>query len=155
MANWLAVVSADHVERGRSLGIAQANHGTRSGLARMHAGDTMVFYSPTAVLGSKTPLRSFTAIATLPDDDLWEADEGERKPWRRRAVFESVTPAPLSTVKELLHLTGQPNWGYQLRRGLVPLDDHDTEVLRAHMAGSAPVGSARVGSAPVRSAPVR
>ena len=43
---WIIVASKDHVMRGVTLGFAQAGHGKRSGLARMHKGDMVVYYSP-------------------------------------------------------------------------------------------------------------
>lgn len=36
----------------------------------------------------------------------------------------------LEDVKTLLALTSTPKWGYQLRRGLIPLDPADVDVLR-------------------------
>jgi hypothetical protein len=136
MTNWLGVVSADHVRRGVELGIAQLGHGRGKPLARLHAGDTLVYYSPTATLADKAPLRHFTAIGTLPDDEIWQAEDGDFRPFRRRVDWEPAREVPLAEVREALHLTTEPNWGYRLRLGLVELDDHDTAALRAAM-GSA------------------
>ena len=133
MSGWLAVVSAAHVRRGQALGIVQVNHGRRSGLARMRAGDTVVYYSPVEERGDTVPLRVFTALATVADDDIWQADEGDFKPYRRKADYASIRPVPLAELRERLHLTAQPNWGYQLRRGLIPLDEHDIDLIRASM----------------------
>jgi hypothetical protein len=41
----------------------------------------------------------------------------------------------LRSVRDRLHLTADANWGYELRRGIVPLDGHDVNVLRSVMAG--------------------
>jgi hypothetical protein len=130
---WLGVVSAEHVRRAVSFGIAQIGHGKRSGLARMHAGGTLVFYSPVEHVGDKTPLQHFTAMGDIADDEIWQADEGSFKPFRRRVHYANTTPVDLASVRGKLHLTAQANWGYQLRRGLVSLDDHDLNVLRAAM----------------------
>lgn len=134
MNGWLAVVSAAHVRRAVALGIGQVGHGKRAGLARMRSGDTLVYYSSVENLGDRTALRSFTALGVVADDEIWQADEGDFKPFRRRVSFEAVRPLPLAQVHDELHLTTQPNWGYQLRRGLVALDEHDIAVLRARMA---------------------
>jgi hypothetical protein len=134
MSGWLVVASADHVRRGVGLGVAQVNHGQRGGLARMHPGDTVVYYSSTEHMGDKAPLQHFTAIGTVTPDDIWQADEGDFKPFRRRVEYADIEPLPLADVKADLHLTGVPNWGYQLRRGLVLLDDHDVDLLRSRMA---------------------
>jgi hypothetical protein len=133
MNAWLVVASAEHVRRGVALGIAQVGHGKRVGLARMKAGDTLVYYSPVEHLGDRTPLRQFTAIGTVADDEIWQADEGDFKPFRRRVRYEDVEPLPVKDVKSRLRLTTAPNWGYQLRRGLIPLDTDDVTVLRRSM----------------------
>lgn len=133
MSGWLGVVSAAHVRRGRQFGIAQINHGRRAGLARMRAGDTLVYYSPVEERGDTASLRAFTALGVVADDEIWQADEGDFTPYRRRIVYAETRQVPLSEVHDRLHLTTQPNWGYQLRRGLVPLDEHDIAVLRGTM----------------------
>lgn len=129
MRGWLGVVSAAHVRRGASLGIAQINHGKRAPLARMSAGDTLIYYSPTEHRGDTVPLREFTAAGVFPDDDIWRADEGDFRPYRRRMEYASTLPVPLDQIRSALRLTAAPNWGYQLRRGHVPLDERDLALL--------------------------
>jgi len=131
---WLGVVSAAHVRRAQSLGIAQINHGKRAGLARMHAGDILVYYSPVEERGDTEPLRAFTAYGTIADDEIWQADEGDFQPFRRRVLYVPTRPVPLAQLHEHLNLTAAPSWGYQLRRGLLPLDDYDAELIRESMA---------------------
>lgn len=135
MADHLGVVSADHVRRAVSLGIGQVSHGKRPPLARMAPGDRLVYYSPREELGSATPLKAFTAIGTIADEELWQADEGTFRPWRRRVDYVTGSPVPLAAVQQKLALTSGPNWGYQLRRGLLPLTATDTEILLAHFTG--------------------
>ena len=130
---WLGVVSAAHVRRGVELGIAQINHGQRAPLTRMQPGDTLVYYSPTRQRGDRTPYRFFTAIGTVADDDIWQADEGDFAPYRRRIDYLAATPVPLADLRPRLHLTGEPNWGYQLRTGLALLDAHDVQIIREAM----------------------
>ncbi|QIK63559.1 EVE domain-containing protein [Leucobacter viscericola] len=130
---WLGVVSAAHVRRAHSLGIVQVNHGKRAPLARMNPGDPFIYYSSVEELGDTTPLRMFTAFAKIEDGEIWQSDEGCFKPFRRRAEYLETRAVPLAEVKPLLHLTSGPNWGYQLRRGLVPLDAHDIAILREAM----------------------
>lgn len=131
MNAWLGVVSAEHVRRAVDLGIAQIGHGKRAGLARMKAGDVLVYYSPVESIGDRDPLREFTALGVIEEGEIWQADEGCFKPFRRRVRHEQFTPVPLGDVRSRLALTSAPNWGYQLRRGLIPLDDNDVEVLRS------------------------
>lgn len=132
-AAWLGVVSAEHVRRGVTLGVAQIGHGKRGGLARMKAGDILVYYSPVERLGDRTPLRQFTAIGIVADEAIWQADEGDFKPFRRRVCYEDAQPVPVEEVKTQLRLTATANWGYQLRRGLIPLEADDVVVLRQSM----------------------
>lgn len=137
MTCWLGVVSQEHVRRGVSLGIAQIGHGKNGGLARMRSGDSLVYYSPRISLQSKDPLQTFTAIGRIPDDDVWQQDEGEFKPWRRRVDYDTdAHEVPLHAIKDRLQLTSKPNWGYQLRRGLIELSPEDFEVIRNAMKGT-------------------
>jgi hypothetical protein len=129
MRTWLGVVSLEHVRRGVHLGIAQIGHGKRAGLARMAEGDTLIYYSPTEHLGDKVKLSQFTAFGTVCDSEIWQADEGDFRPFRRKVRYESVRTLPLNEASSQLDLTAQPSWGYQLRLGLINLTSHDREVL--------------------------
>ena len=132
MTAWLGVVSADHVRRGVSLGIAQLGHGKRSGIARLGRGDWLIYYSPKTSMRDGEPLQQFTAIGKVVDDEIWQADEGDFQPFRRRIHYLSDThPVPVASLR--LDLTSQPNWGYQLRRGLIPLSERDLATVREAM----------------------
>jgi hypothetical protein len=134
---WLGVVSADHTQRAVDGGFIQLNHGKRYGVARLQQGDGFVIYSPTERYGEKTPLRAFTALGVVADTAPYQAEamnmgsHGVVQPWRRRIEFLPVHRADVKAVE--LRLTQQPNWGYQLRRGLVPLEPEDFETLRSLM----------------------
>ncbi|NUO58752.1 MAG: EVE domain-containing protein [Hamadaea sp.] len=131
---WLGVVCRDHVRRGTGLGIAQLGHGRRDGLARLSPGDWLVYYSPRTSLRGGTPLQAFTAIGEVADDEIWQADEGDFHPWRRRVSY--VEDARETRIMDLdLALTRERNWGYQLRRGLVELSEADFAVIRSALAG--------------------
>ena len=135
MTAWLGVVSADHVARGVELGIAQIGRGKRSGLARMRPDDLLVYYSPRDTLGG-VPLQAFTAIGRVADDEVWQADEDDFRPWRRRVAYRTrARTVPLEAVRDVLELTSGPHWGHRLRQGLAPLSDRDAEVLVAAMGG--------------------
>ena len=137
MTAWLGVVSADHVARGVGLGIAQIGHGRKAGLARMRAGDRLVYYSPRDTPGG-APLQAFTAFGRVMDDELWQADEGGFRPWRRKVAYEaSARTVPLDEVRAELELTRGTHWGHQLRRGLVPLSDHDARIVADAMGADA------------------
>ncbi|MEJ7702198.1 MAG: EVE domain-containing protein [Geodermatophilaceae bacterium] len=57
-------------------------------MARMKAGDWLVYYSPRESLSGNEPVKAFTAIGEVVDDDIWQADEGDFKPWRRAVIYE-------------------------------------------------------------------
>ncbi|TQJ11246.1 EVE domain-containing protein [Kribbella jejuensis] len=134
---WLGVVSADHTQRAVQGGFIQLNHGKRYGVARLHRGDGFAIYSPTEHYLEKRPLRAFTALGVVADDAPYQAEpmsmgpRGTIQPWRRRIDFLPAHRVPLTEVA--LNLTKSPNWGYQLRRGLVPLEPEDFESLQALM----------------------
>ena len=137
---WLGVVSANHARRATAGGFIQLNHGKRPGVARLRLGDGFVIYSPTDLYGGKTPLRAFTALGVVADAEPYQAEpmsmgaHGIVSPWRRRVDFAPVEPAALADLSAELILTQQPNWGYQLRRGLVTLAVEDFLLLRSAMA---------------------
>ncbi|MFI5696518.1 EVE domain-containing protein [Kribbella sp. NPDC051586] len=137
---WLGVVSADHTRRAVEGGFIQLNHGKRYGVARLRQGDGFAIYSPSERYGEKQPLRAFTALGMVADAEPYQAEpmdmgsHGTVQPWRRRIEFLPVRRADLRAVD--LELTDQPNWGYQLRRGLVPLTPKDFETLRAVMTSA-------------------
>ncbi|WP_211188230.1 EVE domain-containing protein [Gordonia asplenii] len=133
---WLGVVSASHVRRGIDLGIAQVNHGKRAGLARMARGDGLVYYSPRTDYPDGDPLRAFTAVGIVADDDIWQADEGSFKPYRRRVNYLDAEAVPLAELHTRLVLTTAPNWGYQLRRGLISLSENDFRLIQTTMTAA-------------------
>ncbi len=143
MTAWLGVVSAEHVTRAVSLGIAQVNHGKRGPLARMKAGDGLVFYSPREGMRDGGPVQAFTAVGVLADDQLWQGDEDGWRPWRRSVGYAPEgRPVSIADLRGRLELTAEPNWGYRLRRGLIPLSDSDFVVIHRAMTGNSPAALA-------------
>lgn len=135
---WLAVVSRDHVRRGVALGIAQANHGKRTAVERMRPGDGLVYYSPRTGMREGDAVKSFTAIGTIDDRPVWQADDqgGCFRPWRRAVTYRpDARDVSIDTVRGDLDLTSVPHWGIVLRRGVVELSAHDFEVISRAMLG--------------------
>jgi hypothetical protein len=133
MTNWLGVVSRNHVQRGVGLGIVQTNHGAKAGLARMSPGEWFVYYSPKTAYPDGDPLKAFTAIGRIADDELFQVSERGFEPWRRRVNYERCREVAIADFEGALELTSGPNWGYQLRRGLLPLSDQDLELIKSAM----------------------
>jgi hypothetical protein len=152
MRFWLGVVQREHALRGVALGIAQTNHGAKHGIARMDQGDGFAYYSPKTSYPEGDPLREFTAIGIVGDGEPWQADvpppgaepaprmgpnpEGFR-PWRRRVDWSDAARAtPIAPLLDVLDLTrGNPNWGFQLRRGFLEMTEHDFRIV-AHEMGA-------------------
>jgi hypothetical protein len=136
MTNWLGVVSRNHVQRGVELGIVQTNHGAKAGLARMTEGEWFVYYSPKTAYPEGDPLKAFTAIGRIADDELFQVAERGFEPWRRRVLYEKAArEVPITEFDGALELTSGANWGYQLRRGLLPLSDNDLGLITSAMLG--------------------
>jgi len=131
MAAWLGVVSRAHVERGVAGGFAQLCHGKAQPLQRMRAGDWLVYYSPSTEMRGGARLQAFTALGQLADDRVYEFDMGGGfVPFRRDVRYARVRPVPLADLAPRLHLTARPGWAMQLRRGHLPLDEHDFALIR-------------------------
>lgn len=134
MKYWVGVISKEHVLRGTELGIAQIGHGKRSGLARMKAGDGFVYYSPKESLEGSVPLQAFTAIGRMADDEIWQADEGNFKPFRRRVSYLKSQDASIRLLLDDLSFTaGKTNWGYAFRYGLVEITEEDFKLIAQAM----------------------
>jgi hypothetical protein len=135
---WLGVAQQEHVLRGVAMGIAQANHGARAGLERMGEADGIVYYSPKTEFEGD-PLKEFTAVGRIADGTVFQPSApggaGDYRPWRRRVDYDMDAVAtsirPLLPVLEFTR--GNPDWGYQLRRGLIEISRHDFEVIRRQM----------------------
>ncbi|MDH6238079.1 EVE domain-containing protein [Cryobacterium sp. CG_9.6] len=133
---WLGVAQREQVLRSVHQGMAQASQAARATLAGMGESDGLVYYSPKTAFEGEV-LREFTAIARITDAALAPiGDPGsEFQPWRRRADYDPHAVAtsirPLLSVLELTR--GNPNWGYQLRRGLIEISRHDFEMIRQQM----------------------
>ena len=137
---WLAVASRDHVRSAVDLGIVQVNHGARAGLDQMGESDGIVFYSPKTEYPDGEPLKHFTAIGRIAGGDIYQAISSDRRPWRRRVDWDiTAEPAPIRPLLGSLDFTrNAPNWGYQLRTGLIELTRHDFEIVRDAMRRPSP-----------------
>ncbi|MGB3328613.1 MAG: EVE domain-containing protein, partial [Thermomicrobiales bacterium] len=132
---WLGVASAAHVRIGRAQGFMRLNHGKRTALARMRPGDRIVSYSPATEMRGKDRLQSFTAIGIVRDADPYQVAMGDAETaWQRDVDWLPATETPIVPLLDRLDLTaGKPNWGYQLRFGLVELSATDFDTIAAAM----------------------
>ncbi len=137
---WVGVVSRAHVRRGVSGGFAQLCHGKRGPLARMQAGDWLVYYSPTTEFGGGIPLRAFTAIGRVAGDRLYTCEMGDGfVPHRRDVVYLPVErEVPVAQIAGALRFVrDNRNWGMLARRGHFEIDLGDLSVIASAMGAPA------------------
>lgn len=132
---WIAVASREHVKRGVAEGIAQVCHGKPGPLKRMKPGDWIIYYSPVDVFGSKIPLRKFTAIGTVDNDEpyLFKMRE-DFIPWRRNVTFiasQEVAIEPL--IDKLSFIINKQHWGFPFKRGCFEISKSDFNILATNM----------------------
>jgi hypothetical protein len=137
---WLAVASADHVRHGKQQGFMQVGHGKGGPLKRPHAGDGVVYYSPTAAFGGKERLQAFTSIGVLADERVYQADMSQEdsgdgfRPFRRDVKYAEAKEASILPLLDELDLTrGKRNWGYPFRFGFLEITRHDFDAIAAAM----------------------
>ena len=132
---FIGVVSKDHVLHGIELGIAQIGHGKRSGIARLHKDDWLIYYSPRQALDAKEPLQAFTAIGRMADDDIYQVEESTTfKPFRSHVTYLKAHDVPIAPlIPELSFIKNKQSWGYVLRFGLVEIPEVDFVLIKAAM----------------------
>jgi hypothetical protein len=133
--NWIAVASANHVQRGREGGFMQVCHGKAAPLRRIRTGDRVIYYSPTLEFGGKIKCQQFTAIGIAKDNEPYQFDMGGGFcPFRRDVDwFSAQATAIQPLLTELDFSSGMTNWGYQFRFGLFAISEHDVEIIATSM----------------------
>lgn len=138
---WVNTISREHVLLGVEGGFTQADHGSPTRLAKMAAGDGIVFYSPRTAMRSGDPLQEFTAWGTFTADPIYQVEQTpDFHPWRRRIDFHPVTPVPIRPLLGDLSFIPDPSkWGMVFRRGLFEIPRVDYELITGRMT---PAGAA-------------
>ncbi|MDB6081743.1 MAG: protein Mflv [Chlamydiia bacterium] len=132
---WIGVASYEHVKQGVLGGFAQVCHGKGGPLQRMHAGDWILYYSPTIHFGAKDPYRAFTAIGKVKEGDAYIFSMSETfHPWRRDVHFLPSQNAPIELLlEELTFIKDKKKWGFPFRRGCFEINDSDFQVVAKAM----------------------
>lgn len=135
MKSWVAVASAEHVQKGREQGFMQVCHGKGAPLRRLKPHDGVVYYSPTITFGGKDKLQSFTAIGRVTGNEPYQVDMGNGFcPFRLDVCWFESQEAPISSLLNQLELTrNRNNWGYQFRFGLITISEHDMQLISIAM----------------------
>jgi hypothetical protein len=133
MSAWINTISAEHVQRGVAGGFTQADHGKADRLKRLARGDWIAFYSPKTNYPEGDPLRMFTAVGQIVDDEPYQVEvTPEFKPFRRKVEFLDCTPVPIRPlIEELEFIEDKQRWGFRFKFGLFRINEHDFEVIRS------------------------
>jgi hypothetical protein len=133
--NWIAVASAGHVRIGRTAGFMQVCHGKAGPLRRIHPGDRVAYYSPTAAFRGERKCQAFTSLGVVCDSQPYQpAAQGGFCPYRRDVTWFATHDAPIQPLLDTLEFSaGKRNWGYQLRFGLFAVSDRDMQTIATAM----------------------
>jgi hypothetical protein len=139
--NWIAVASAEHARRGRDActdsghGFMQVCHGKRAPLARVHAGDRVVYYAPAITMGGKDKLQSFVSIGIVQSGDPYAFDMGGGfVPFRKDVHYLQAREAPIAPLlDDFEFVEDRQRWGYKFRFGLFKVSDHDMRLIAKAM----------------------
>lgn len=134
----------------------QVCHGKAAPLRRISPGDTVIYYSPTALFAGRDRLRAFTARGVVRAGAPYAVDMGGGfRPYRRDVDWQPGTEAPIGRLLDSLEFTrGRPNWGYQLRFGLFAISAADSARIEAAMLAAATPDRPSAPAGPVHSAHV-
>ncbi len=119
--HWVIVASRDHARRGVDAGFIMANHGKRSPLVRMTAGDGILIYSPTTTYPHGESLRAVTIVGEVTGDEP-EPSDVIAGGFRRAATLREIKPLPLVQIREHLPVS-------RIRFGFFELDAVDAEAI--------------------------
>jgi predicted RNA-binding protein len=135
MKYFINTVSKDHVEIGRQNSIVQAGHGKRAPLEKLNKGDFILFYSPQTSLTNGEPLQSFTAIARVIDDNIFQISLSDTfKPFRRKAEYFDCTETFIRPIiDELEFIENKKSWGFKFRFGLFQINERDFRLIASRM----------------------
>jgi EVE domain len=133
---WILVAARDHVQRGLSEGICQANHGKEAAIRRMKKGDGVLFYSPRVKFGGDEKCQKFTAIGDIPDDVVYQVHlQDGFSPFRRRVVFHPCAETPIEPlIPELSFIKNKKSWGYLFRFGMFQIPREDFVKIASAMS---------------------
>jgi len=132
---WINTVSKDHVLEGKKNNFVQANHGKLSSLKKLNIGDKIIFYSPKTALKEGKSLKSFTAIASIKDDNIYQVELSKNfKPYRLNAIYEDCKEIKIKPlINKLVFIKNKKYWGYKFRLGLFEISKEDFERIYSVM----------------------
>ncbi len=135
MRYWINTISREHVRRGVAGGFTQADHGKATRLRHLTRGDIIVFYSPRTDFKAGEPLKAFTAIGRIADDEPYQVEMSpDFHPWRRSVHFFDAAETPIQPLIPALDFIKKKDaWGLYFRRGLFEVAKSDLQRLAEAM----------------------
>ena len=133
---WVGVVSRSHIQIGGRSGFIQLNHGKKSALQRLKAGDRLALYSPKTDYPDGEPLQAFTALGVVSTGEVYQAEMSpDFKPFRVDVRFSpdcrEAGIRPL--VEQLSFFKNKTHWGAAFRFGYIKVPEADFELIAAAM----------------------
>ena len=136
MRYWIGVASRDHIMNGVQGGFCQLGHGKKNALTKMQTDDWIIYYSPRQTLELDSEIvQAFTAIGQILHQEMYQADMGDFKPWRRDVAFlKTVQDAPIRALIDKLEFIKDPKrWGYPFFRGHLEISTIDFALIASEM----------------------
>ena len=136
--NWIAIASAEHVRIGRREGFMQVCHGKVAPLRRIRPDDRVAYYSPSEAFAKRDGFSSLTAIGRVRTGEPYQVEMYPGfKPYRRDVDWSPCREIAIRPMLPGLAFGAKPNWGYQLRFGLLEICAADMDVIAAAMQAEA------------------
>ncbi len=114
------------------------NHGKRSAIQRLKAGDRLVMYSPRIAYPDGAPLQAFTAIGTVISGEVYQVEMSPGfTPHRVDVAFESCQEALIKPlVEQLSFIKNKQHWGAAFRFGYLSICEADFRLIESAMCCS-------------------
>jgi DNA-binding MarR family transcriptional regulator len=135
---WIGVVSRSHVELGVNGGFIQLNHGKKTPVQRLKAGDGVIMYSPRTAYPDGESLQAFTAIGTVVTGDVYQVEMTPGfQPFRVDVQFVPCAETPIKPLlKHLSFVRSQTHWGAAFRFGFLRVHAADFAVIANRMGAT-------------------
>ncbi len=132
MRYWIGVTPYDHVLNGVKGGFCQLGHGKKPALEKIQPQDWIIYYSPRQHMAPDSQtLQAFSAIEQILTREIYQADLGDFKPWRRDVGFLEVARiVPIRPLIAKLEFIKDPaRWGDPFFRGHLEIGRTDFELI--------------------------
>lgn len=132
---WVGVVSRSHVQIGVRGGFIQLNHGKKSAVQQLKAGDRLVMYSSRTAYPDGEALQAFTAIGTVCTGVVYQVEMSpDFVPYRVDVAFENCREAPIKPLIEgLSFIKNKQHLGAAFRFGYLRISEPDFRLIESAM----------------------